>query len=303
MEEFSFTINIEDDNKRIDTFLSENLQDISRSRIQKLIEEEKILVNNKKINKNYKLKVNDEISVSIEEPKEIDILPEDIPLDIVYEDDDVILINKPQDMVVHPANGHYSHTLVNALMYHCKDNLSGINGVMRPGIVHRIDKDTSGILIVAKNDKAHQSLASQLENHSMTRVYYAIVYNNLKEDKGTIDAPIGRHPIDRKKMAVTEKNSKRAVTHYEVIKRFKKFTFIKLKLETGRTHQIRVHMAYIGNPLLGDTIYGKQKQPYKLLGQVLHAKVLGFIHPTTKKYMEFETPLPKYFEALLNKLE
>ena len=205
-------------------------------------------------------------------------------------------------MVVHPANGHYSGTLVNALMYHCKDNLSGINGIMRPGIVHRIDKDTSGILIIAKNDKAHQSLASQLEDHSMTRVYYAIVYNNLKEDKGTIDAPIGRHPIDRKKMAVTDKNSKRAVTHYEVIQRFKKYTFIKLKLETGRTHQIRVHMAYIGNPLLGDVVYGKEKQPFKLKGQVLHAKVLGFIHPSTNEYMEFETELPAYFQELLKKL-
>ena len=205
-------------------------------------------------------------------------------------------------MVVHPANGHYSHTLVNALMYHCKDNLSGINGVMRPGIVHRIDKDTSGILIVAKNDKSHQKLASQLEEHSMTRVYYAIVYNNLKNDKGTIDAPIGRHPIDRKKMAVIDKNSKRAVTHYEVLQRFNKYTLIKLKLETGRTHQIRVHMSYIGNPLLGDIVYGKEKQPFKLVGQVLHAKVLGFVHPTTNKYMEFETELPQYFKDILKKL-
>ena len=302
MDKLEFLIEKEDTNKRIDSFLNDNLEDVSRSRIQKLIEEKNVLVNNKEINKNYKLRENDTITVYIEEPKEIDILPEDIPLDIVYEDDDVILINKPQDMVVHPANGHYSGTLVNALMYHCKDNLSGINGIMRPGIVHRIDKDTSGILIIAKNDKAHQSLASQLEDHSMTRVYYAIVYNNLKEDKGTIDAPIGRHPIDRKKMAVTDKNSKRAVTHYEVIQRFKKYTFIKLKLETGRTHQIRVHMAYIGNPLLGDVVYGKEKQPFKLKGQVLHAKVLGFIHPSTNEYMEFETELPAYFQELLKKL-
>ncbi len=302
MDKLEFLIEKEDTNKRIDSFLNDNLEDVSRSRIQKLIEEKNVLVNNKEINKNYKLRENDAITVYIEEPKEIDILPEDIPLDIVYEDDDVILINKPQDMVVHPANGHYSGTLVNALMYHCKDNLSGINGIMRPGIVHRIDKDTSGILIIAKNDKAHQSLASQLEDHSMTRVYYAIVYNNLKEDKGTIDAPIGRHPIDRKKMAVTDKNSKRAVTHYEVIQRFKKYTFIKLKLETGRTHQIRVHMAYIGNPLLGDVVYGKEKQPFKLKGQVLHAKVLGFIHPSTNEYMEFETELPAYFQELLKKL-
>lgn len=302
MEQLEFLALKDDENKRIDSFLNNNLEDVSRNRIQKLIEEKQVLVNNKSINKNYKLKENDKIIINIEEPKEIDILPENIPLNIVYEDEDVILINKPQDMVVHPANGHYSHTLVNALMYHCKDNLSGINGVMRPGIVHRIDKDTSGILIVAKNDKAHQKLASQLEEHSMTRVYYAIVYNNLKNDKGTIDAPIGRHPIDRKKMAVIDKNSKRAVTHYEVLQRFNKYTLIKLKLETGRTHQIRVHMSYIGNPLLGDIVYGKEKQPFKLVGQVLHAKVLGFVHPTTNKYMEFETELPQYFKDILKKL-
>lgn len=302
MKQLEFLVLKYDEDKRIDNFLNNNLEDVSRNRIQKLIEEKQVLVNNKSINKNYKTKENDKIIINIEEPKEIDILPENIPLNIVYEDEDVILVNKPQDMVVHPANGHYSHTLVNALMYHCKDNLSGINGVMRPGIVHRIDKDTSGILIVAKNDKAHQKLANQLEQHSMTRVYYAIVYNNLKNDKGVIDAPIGRHPIDRKKMAVTDKNSKRAVTHYEVLQRFNKYTFIKLKLETGRTHQIRVHMSYIGNPLLGDIVYGKEKQPFKLVGQVLHAKVLGFVHPTTNKYMEFETELPQYFKDILRKL-
>lgn len=302
MKQLEFLVLKYDEDKRIDNFLNNNLEDVSRNRIQKLIEEKQVLVNNKSINKNYKTKENDKIIINIEEPKEIDILPENIPLNIVYEDEDVILVNKPQDMVVHPANGHYSHTLVNALMYHCKDNLSGINGVMRPGIVHRIDKDTSGILIVAKNDKAHQKLANQLEQHSMTRVYYAIVYNNLKNDKGVIDAPIGRHPIDRKKMAVTDKNSKRAVTHYEVLQRFNKYTFIKLKLETGRTHQIRVHMSYIGNPLLGDIVYGKEKQPFKLFGQVLHAKVLGFVHPTTNKYMEFETELPQYFKDILKKL-
>lgn len=302
MKQLEFLVLEYDEDKRIDNFLNNNLEDVSRNRIQKLIEEKQVLVNNKSINKNYKIKENDKIIINIEEPKEIDILPENIPLNIVYEDEDVILVNKPQDMVVHPANGHYSHTLVNALMYHCKDNLSGINGVMRPGIVHRIDKDTSGILIVAKNDKAHQKLANQLEQHSMTRVYYAIVYNNLKNDKGVIDAPIGRHPIDRKKMAVTDRNSKRAVTHYEVLQRFNKYTFIKLKLETGRTHQIRVHMSYIGNPLLGDIVYGKEKQPFKLFGQVLHAKVLGFVHPTTNKYMEFETELPQYFKDILKKL-
>ncbi len=303
MNQLQFIILKDDKEKRIDNFLNSKLEDISRSRVQKLIEEKKILVNDKYVNKNYKLKEKDNIKVNLEEAKEIDILPENIPIDIVYEDEDVILINKPQNMVVHPANGHHSNTLVNALMYHCKDNLSGINGIMRPGIVHRIDKDTSGILIVAKNDKAHKSLANQLEDHSMTRLYYAIVYNNLKSDTGTIDAPIGRHPVDRKKMAVTNKNSKRAVTHYEVLKRFKKYTFIKLRLETGRTHQIRVHMSYIGNPLLGDSIYGRDKQPFKLIGQVLHAKILGFIHPTTNEYLEFETDLPKYFKELLNKLE
>lgn len=303
MEQIIFKITKNDEEKRIDSFLVSNLTDVSRSRIQKLIEENQITVNDKNINKNYKLKENDNIIVQIQQPKEIEILPQNIPLDIVYEDNDVILINKPQNMVVHPANGHYTNTLVNGLMYHCKDNLSGINGVMRPGIVHRIDKDTSGILIVAKNDKAHNSLSNQLKDHSMTRVYYAVVCGNLKNDKGTIDAPLGRHPIDRKKMAVTTKNSKNAVTHYEVINRFKKYTLIKLKLETGRTHQIRVHMSYIGHPLLGDIVYGNQKQPFNLTGQTLHAKVLGFLHPTTNKYMEFETPLPTYFENILKKLQ
>lgn len=303
MEQINFKITKDDEEKRIDTFLVSNLTDISRSRIQKLIEENQITVNDKNINKNYKLKKNDSIIIQIQQPKEIEILPENIPLDIIYEDNDVILVNKPQNMVVHPANGHYTHTLVNGLMYHRKDNLSGINGVMRPGIVHRIDKDTSGILIVAKNDKAHNSLSNQLKDHSMTRVYYAVVCGNLKNDKGTINAPIGRHPIDRKKMAVTLKNSKNAVTHYEVINRFKKYTLIRLKLETGRTHQIRVHMSHIGHPLLGDIVYGNQKQPFNLTGQTLHAKILGFLHPTTNKYMEFETPLPNYFEDILKKLQ
>lgn len=303
MEQIIFKITKNDEEKRIDSFLVSNLTDISRSRIQSLIQENQITVNDKNINKNYKLKLNDNIIVQIQQPKEIEILPQNIPLDIVYEDNDVILINKPQNMVVHPANGHYTNTLVNGLMYHCKDNLSGINGVMRPGIVHRIDKDTSGILIVAKNDKAHNSLSNQLKDHSMTRIYYAVVCGNLKNDTGTIDAPIGRHPIDRKKMAVTTKNSKNAVTHYEVINRFKKYNLIKLKLETGRTHQIRVHMSYIGHPLLGDVVYGSQKQPFNLTGQTLHAKILGFLHPTTNKYMEFETPLPQYFENILKKLQ
>lgn len=302
MNQLEFIALEENENKRIDSFLNEKISDISRSRIQKLIEEEKVIINNKKINKNYKLKKDDLIKVFLEEPKELNIKAENILLDIIYEDNDVILINKPQNMVVHPASGNYEGTLVNALMFHCKDNLSGINGILRPGIVHRIDKDTSGILVVAKNDNAHQKLAEQLANHSMTRVYYAIVTGNLKEYIGTIDAPIGRHPIDRKKMAVTNKNSKKAITHYTVLERLKKYTLVKLQLETGRTHQIRVHMAHIGHSLLGDEVYGAKKQPYKLLGQVLHAKVLGFIHPTKNEYMEFETELPEYFNNLIKKL-
>lgn len=302
MDKFNIKANIEDENKRIDIFLSENLE-LTRSRIQKLIQDKNIFVNENTINKNYKLKIGDNICVEMEEPKELDVMPENIPIDIVYEDSDIILINKKQGMVVHPANGHYNGTLVNALMYHCKNNLSGINGVMRPGIVHRIDKDTSGILIVAKNDNAHQKLAKQLENHSMKRVYYALVYNNLKNDTGTIDKPIGRHQIDRKKMSVNSKRTKTAITHYTVLERFGKFTLIKLILETGRTHQIRVHMSYIGNPILGDFVYGKEKQPYNLKGQLLHAKTLGFIHPMTNEYMEFEIDLPNHFEDTLKKIK
>lgn len=302
MEELQFIALEQDENKRADVFLNDNLSDISRSRIQKLIDENKITINGKNINKNYKLKKGDLLKIFLDKPKEIDIKPQNIPINIIYEDKDIILINKPQNMVVHPAAGNYEGTLVNALMYHCKDNLSGINGDLRPGIVHRIDKDTSGILVIAKNDNAHQKLAEQLAEHSMTRVYYAIVIGNLKEDVGTIDAPIGRHHTDRKKMAVTNKNSKNAITHYTVLERFKKYTLVKLQLETGRTHQIRVHMAYIGHPLLGDEVYGIKKQPYKLLGQVLHAKVLGFIHPTKNEYIEFETELPDYFKDLIQKL-
>lgn len=302
MEYFTFSADKEETGKRLDVFLSEELADISRSRIQKLIENENILVNKKTINKNYKLKALDVIELWLPEPESVDIKAENIPLDIVYEDEDVMVINKPQNMVVHPAAGHYSGTVVNAVMYHCGDKLSGINGRLRPGIVHRIDKDTSGIIVIAKNDAAHQSLAAQLAQHSMKREYYAIVYNCFKENEGTVDKPIGRHPVERKKMAVTDKNSKRAVTHYQVIENLGKFCFIRLKLETGRTHQIRVHMAYIGHPLLGDPVYASQKQPYKLEGQVLHAGILGFIHPRSGKYMEFESPLPEYFENLIIKL-
>lgn len=302
MEYFTFSADKEEEGKRLDVFLAEEIEDISRSRIQKLIENESIIVNKKAVNKNYKLRALDVIELWLPEPETVDIKAENIPLDIVYEDNDVIVINKPQDMVVHPAAGHYSGTVVNAIMYHCGENLSGINGCLRPGIVHRIDKDTSGIIVIAKNDSAHQALTAQLAEHSMKRVYYAIVYNCFKENEGVIDKPIGRHPIDRKKMAVTNKNSKRAVTHYRVIENLGKFCLIELRLETGRTHQIRVHMASIGHPLLGDTVYGSQKQPYKLLGQALHAKVLGFVHPRTKEYMEFESSLPEYFENLIIKL-
>ena len=299
-----YTAEENDINKRIDVFLSEVTEDFSRSALQKHIENGNVLVNGKKVSKNHKLAAGDSITVDLPEPEEIEILPEDIPLDILYEDDDLIVINKPQDMVVHPAPGHYTGTLVNALMYHCKDNLSGINGVLRPGIVHRIDKDTSGVLVIAKSDKAHFSLSKQLADHSMTREYYAIVYNGFNEPEGTINQPIGRHPKERKKMAVVrDKTSRRAVTHYTVIKKLKgNFSLVKLRLETGRTHQIRVHMTYIGHPLLGDEVYGPKKSPLNLKGQVLHAKKLGFIHPTTGEYMEFDSPLPDYFEKLIETL-
>ena len=294
----------EDANKRIDVFLNEEIEDISRSAIQKNIENGNILVNGKKVSKNFKLSEGDSVSVELPEPVEIEILPENIPLDILYEDKDVIVINKPQDMVVHPAPGHYTGTLVNALMYHCGNELSGINGVLRPGIVHRIDKDTSGILVAAKSDRAHISLSKQLAEHTMTREYWAIVYNGFDEESGTVDQPIGRHPAERKKMAVVrDKTSRHAVTHYSVIKKLKgNYTLVKLRLETGRTHQIRVHMAYIHHPLLGDEVYGPKKCPFNLKGQVLHAKILGFTHPATGEYMEFESPLPKYFEDLIEKI-
>lgn len=302
MDYFTFAAEKEDVGTRIDVFLAENMEDLSRSGVQKLIDEGMITLNGGKTKANYKLREKDIIDVTVPEVKEVEILPEDIPLDILYEDTDVIVVNKPQGMVVHPAPGHTSGTLVNALMFHCGDDLSGINGEKRPGIVHRIDKDTSGVLMIAKNDMAHQSLAAQLAEHSITRKYNAVVYNGFNEDEGTIDKPIGRNPQDRKKMAVTEKHSRRAVTHYRVIERMEKFTLIEAQLETGRTHQIRVHMTYIGHPLLGDPVYGPKKQPINLEGQALHARVLGFIHPRTGEYMEFEAPLPPHFEALLERL-
>ena len=278
------------------------MPDITRSYLQKLLKDGSVQMNGKPVKASTKTAVGAVIALTIPEPEEPEILPENIPLDILYEDSDVILINKPKNMVVHPAAGHYTGTLVNALMYHCRGDLSGINGVLRPGIVHRIDKDTTGVLIVCKNDRAHNALAEQLKEHSITRKYHAIVCGNLKEDEGTVDAPLGRHPQDRKKMAIVRSGGKRAVTHYRVLERFGNDTYIECQLETGRTHQIRVHMASLGHPLLGDEIYGRAKSPFKLEGQTLHAMVLGFIHPTTGEYMEFEAPLPEYFEKLLEKL-
>ena len=300
MEKLFFTI--EKGGERIDKYLSEQLEDMTRSHIQKLIKENMVRVNGMAVKSNFKLSASDQIEVEIPELKEPDILPENIPLDILYEDQDILVVNKPKGMVVHPAPGHYTGTLVNAIMYHCKDNLSGINGVLRPGIVHRIDMDTTGSLLICKNDRAHQALAEQLKEHSITRKYHAIVHGRLKEDEGTIDKPIGRHPKDRKKMSVHCTNGREAITHYRVLKRFQQFTYIECQLETGRTHQIRVHMSSIGHPILGDQIYGPAKCPYKLQGQTLHAKVLGITHPITGEYMEFDAPLPDYFQALLEKM-
>ncbi len=260
-------------------------------------------VNGKPVTKSFSLKLGDVICVNVPEPKSLAVEAQDIPLDIVYEDNDLLVVNKPKGMVVHPAAGNYDGTLVNALLSHCKDSLSGINGVIRPGIVHRIDKDTSGLLVVAKNDAAHIGLAEQIKTHSFTREYRTVVVGNVKNDVGTIDAPIGRNPKDRKKQAVTDKNSKNAVTHYEVIKRFNGFTYLKVRLETGRTHQIRVHMAYRGTPVAGDAVYGDPKKTYGLSGQCLHAAKLGFVHPITGEYLEFNAPLPEYFEDFLKRID
>ncbi|MDO5520871.1 MAG: RluA family pseudouridine synthase [bacterium] len=299
----AFTVTKEEGNNRIDKYLSIKQSELTRSYLQKLIKDGLVAVNGKVVKANYKVAENDVIEVTIPELKELDVLPEDISMDIIYEDSDVILINKAKGVVVHPAAGHYSGTLVNGLLYHCKDDLSGINGVMRPGIVHRIDMDTTGVIVICKNDKAHNIVAEQLKEHSITRKYVAIVHGNFKNDEGTIEGPIGRHPVDRKKMAINHKNGKPAITHYKVLENLKNnFTLVECQLETGRTHQIRVHMASIGHPLLGDHVYGPSKCPFKLQGQTLHAKTLGFIHPSTGEYMEFEAPLPDYFEDLLRKL-
>lgn len=300
----NYIIEKEDASKRLDVFLSEKIEDATRSYIKTLIDDGKITVNLAKVKAGYKLKIGDSIDVEIVEKKLENIVAEDIPLDIVYEDDDIIIVNKPKGMVVHPANGNYTGTMVNSLMNSHKDNLSSINGVIRPGIVHRIDKDTSGILVVAKNDNAHKKLSEQFKVHSIKRKYIALVKGIIKEDKLTIDRPIGRSIKDRKKMAVTEKNSRRAITHISVLKRFysSNVTLIEAELETGRTHQIRVHMAYLHHPLVGDEVYGKKDSKFKVNGQMLHAKYLGFIHPTSGKFVEFDSPLPEYFSSILMSL-
>ena len=303
MEIITLQAYIENVGERLDSFISNSLDDMSRSAATKLIEKELVLVNSKPVAKSYKLSLGDSIEVTIEDPVELDVVAEDIKLDVVYEDCDLLVVNKPKGMVVHPASGNYTGTLVNALMFHCKDSLSGINGVLRPGIVHRIDKDTSGLLIVAKNDIAHKHLAQQIKEHSFTREYVTVVYGNIKTDKGTVDAPIGRHHTDRKKMCVTDKNSKHAVTHYEVIERYSGYTMLRCKLETGRTHQIRVHMSYIGHPVAGDEVYGPKKVIKNLCGQCLHAQKIGFIHPTTNEYLEFSSEVPQVFSDFLHKLQ
>lgn len=299
-KQMCFLITEEMEGERIDKALSLLTDSLSRSFIQKMIGDNMVTVNGRAVKGSCRVKTDDEVAFFLPEAKEPDIRPENIPLDILYEDEDIIVINKPKGMVVHPAAGHYSGTLVNALMYHCEGSLSGINGCLRPGIVHRIDRDTTGSLIVCKNDRAHNCIAEQLKEHTAGRRYHAICHGVLREDEGVIDRPIGRHPSDRKKMAVNEKNGKRAVTHYRVLRRFDKYTYVECILETGRTHQIRVHLASIGHPLLGDSVYGSQKSPFSLEGQTLHAKTLSFVHPATGERVEIDAPLPEYFEHLLN---
>ena len=302
MNEVVFDILPEQEDERIDKCISNYMENLSRSYIQKIIKDGNVFVNERVVKANYRVKTEDNIRFILPDSIEPDIPAQNIPLDILYEDQDILIVNKPKNMVVHPAPGHYEGTLVNAIMYHCKGELSGINGVMRPGIVHRIDKYTTGSLIVCKNDSSHNAIAELLKTHDITRKYRAIVYGNIVEEKGTVNTPIGRHPNDRKKMAINEKNGKCAVTHYRVLERFGKYTYIECQLETGRTHQIRVHMASIGHPLLGDEVYSGRKSPFKLEGQVLHAMTIGFIHPRNREYMEFEAPLPEYFERLLSVL-
>ncbi len=302
-EKYQFCIDSEQAGKRVDQLLPSLIAVLSRSFCQKLLEDGSVLVNGRICtSKKYKTKEGDLLQITIPQTEELQVCPENIPLDILYEDDDVLVVYKPKGMVVHPAVGNYTGTLVNAVMFHCKDRLSSINGVIRPGIVHRIDKDTSGLLMIAKNDHAHESLSAQLAEHSITRRYQALVYHNFKEDSGVIDAPLGRDPKNRLKRSVGGLNPKRAVTHYRVLERFGRFTLVEARLETGRTHQIRVHMAYAHHPIVGDTVYGPKKQAFNVEGQMLHAGVLGFVHPSSGEYMEFSYPLPRYFEDILNKL-
>lgn len=294
----------EDGGVRIDRYLSGSCEDLSRSYLQKLLKDGGVRVDGQAVKSSYKVTRGEKITLEVPEPAALEVAPQEMELDILYEDEDIILVNKPKGMVVHPAAGHSDGTLVNGLLAHCGDSLSGINGVLRPGIVHRIDRDTTGVLIVCKNDRAHASVAEQLKEHSITRVYYAIVHGVIREEEGTVDAPLGRHPVDRKKMSINDKNGKRAVTHYRVLRRFRRYTYVECRLETGRTHQIRVHMASLGHPLLGDTVYGPSKCPIPgLEGQTLHAGVLGIRHPRTGEYLEVKAPLPEYFEKLLKKLE
>lgn len=297
-----FLVLEDEEGDRLDVYLSSQLGDMSRSYIQKIIKDKKVKVNGKEEKAKYLVKEDDKVIIEIPAPKLLEVLPQDIPIDIVYEDMDVLIINKPQDMVVHPAPGNYENTLVNAIIYHCKDKLSSINGVIRPGIVHRIDKDTSGLLMIAKNNNSHNSLAEQLKDHSITREYEFICHGVVKEDKITVNKPIGRNPKDRLKMAVVP-GGKNAVTHFEVVQRFENFTHMRARLETGRTHQIRVHALSINHPLLGDPVYGPKNNKFKTNGQTLHAKKLGFIHPSKNEYIEFDSELPNYFKDIINKLK
>lgn len=300
MKTEEFEVLEEQEGERLDKYLSMIYPDVSRSFFQKLIKDGQVLVNDSLQKANYKIKAEECVRITFADAVATAIEPEDIPLDILYEDDDLLIVNKPKGMVVHPSAGHYSGTLVNAIMYHCANSLSGINGEIRPGIVHRIDMDTTGSLIVCKNDDSHVRIAEQIKQHSVNRIYEGIVCGVVKEDEGTIEGAIGRHPVERKKMAINEKNGKPAITHYKVLKRFEKYTYMQFKLETGRTHQIRVHMASIGHPLLGDALYGNAKSQFKhLQGQTLHAKTIGFVHPSSGEYMEFSAPLPEYFHHLL----
>lgn len=302
MEKHCFTADIEHEGQRIDRYLTEMLPEQSRSFFQKLIRDGFVMVNHIIVKVNYRLKTGDVIEIDIPDAVPTEIVPENIPLDILYEDDDLLIVNKPKGMVVHPAVGHSTGTLVNAIMYHCQGNLSGINGEIRPGIVHRIDKDTTGSLIICKNDEAHRNIAEQIKEHSVTRRYVGVVAGTFSEESGMVEGAIGRHPNDRKRMTINEKNGKPAVTHYRVLQTLKGASFMEFELETGRTHQIRVHMASISHPLLGDTVYGNSKNPYKLQGQALHARTIGFIHPTTGEYIEVSAPIPEYMTELVRKL-